>query len=260
MKVSIIIPTYLESNQKYLDVCLKAIENLDYPKDLLDVVLVSSNGFRPSVPSDLQVKCIFVKERLHYASAINKGVKSADNDSDFYLLLSDDVILTKDSLKELIESAGNYNAVFGATSNCDNGSLHSLTMGFSKDEVFHQVVSRQYRYDDWAQVFSDLMNAKSLYPKGLIKYDWLCFYAVLIPKKVWTDLSGLDENFKSGKEDLDFCLRARALGYPSLMALSSLIWHFSGVTADQVLTDDVRIENEKYYSEKWSSAHPAPLA
>lgn len=255
-KVSIIIPTYLASNQKYLDVCLDSIANLDYPKESLDVVLVASNGFEPTIPAacfSLSLKRICTPERLHYASAINRGVEAADADSSYYFLVSDDVILTKDSLREFVDSAGGANAVLGPISNCDNGTMHSLTMGFTKGAVFNQVASRQYRYADWEPFFGDLMNAKSLYPKGLIKYPWLCFYAVLIPRKVWHDVGGLDENFKSGQEDLDFCLRAERLGYPCLVALSSLIWHFSGVTADQVLTNEVRASNEKYYKEKWQT-------
>lgn len=256
-KVSLIIPTYLASNQRYLDVCLKSIANLDYPKELLETVIVASNGFQPTIPDGL-IRPTIIKtyERLHYAAAINLGVRSASKDADFYFLISDDVILTRDCLKIMVANAGESQYIMGATSNCDLGTKHALFMGYSRPDGIVRLDSHQYRYENLEEHLPGLYNATSFYMEGMIRFDYLCFYAVLIPRSVWQKVGTLDETFKSGQEDVDYCKRALKLDVPCAMSLSAVIWHFGGVTADQVLTDEVRKTNKEYFKAKWKEAAP----
>ncbi len=252
--ISIVIPTYLPSNQRYLDLCLRSIDNLDFPKDQLEVIVVSSNGFRPVVP-DYVIKH-YVEERLHFASAVNLGIKNCSPESTHYFLVSDDVILTRDCLKEMLHNTQGRDYIMQATSNCDLGCKYSLVMGLKEDDGIIGVDSPKYHYEHLEPYFDRLMNATSFYPRGLIRYEYLCFYAVLIPKGVVEKIGLLDETFKSGQEDVDYCKRAYAADIPCGVVLSAVIWHFSGVTADLVMTKALRDENKDYFKDKWNEEAP----
>lgn len=56
------------------------------------------------------------------------------------------------------------------------------------------------------------------------------FACVLIPRAAWDALGGLDEQFQTGCEDIDFCLRARAAGLRVAYTPSSTIYHHGQAT------------------------------
>lgn len=250
--ISLIVPTYLPENQKYLDLLFESIDNLDYPKDQLELIVVSSGGFEPKIKTSLNHKLGLSKERKHYAQAINIGVKMASPDSKFYFHLSDDVILTKNCLTEMLPNAEMNTALIAATSNCDNSRKYQLLMGLMQDDgSFLQFDRNVYEYQDLVGHKKKLMNAESIYPPGLLFENFVCFYAVLIPAKVWKVVGELDENFENGQEDLDYCLRLRAEKIPIATCLRALIWHFSGVTAKTTVDVPMRIKNIEYFQNKY---------
>lgn len=250
-KVSLIVVTYLEKNQRYLDLCLRSIENLDYPKDSFETIVVSSGAYVPKIPDC--AKQVHNINDMHYPEAINFGAENTSLDSKHLLLLNDDTLLTKDSLKNLVHQVGDAECIVGPTSNCDNHFKYHLALGYRKPDSNNliQLDKRFYRYDDWAPIADELMNAESIYPSGFISQEFVCFYATLIPRKVWDKIGPLDRNFKTGQDDLDYCLRAKENKIPVVIALHALIWHFGGTTADEVLTNSIRNENIEYYKKKW---------
>jgi len=75
LKVSIIIPT--KNNGDILDKCLASIQNLDYPKDKYEVIIV--DGYFIDNTVEIAKKCKVVYEdrgRISYAKDI--GVKQID--------------------------------------------------------------------------------------------------------------------------------------------------------------------------------------
>lgn len=249
-KVSIILVTYLAVNDKYLRVCLDAIDNLNYPKESLDVVLTSSGEHKPeNLPE--WVTHNHLPERHHFPEAVNSGVACAAKDSKYYMILNDDTIMTKNSLRNLVEVAGDNSIILGPISNCDNQFKYNLFFGYHTKNGVKEMPRRFYRYDDLKDHFDDLMNAQSAYNRGIISQDYLCFYATLIPKKVWERVGEMDPKFKTGQDDLDYSQRAKDLGVPCAVVLDSLIWHFGGATADLALTDEIRKTNIEYFVQKW---------
>ena len=203
-------------------------------------------GVRTIAPED--------KEAFYSPTGINYGFNNAHPDSKFILMLNDDTIVTKDSLKNMVNAIGDQNMILGCLSNCDTDIFHSLIMGF-KDQNGHycQMTDRVYRLEHVEKYIPYLMNAESIYPQGLIIYDKICLYANLIPTKLIKLIGGFDEAFKTGFDDTDFCLRAREANYPSVILMNAIIWHFGGVSAATTISDEMRDFNADHFSKKWGS-------
>jgi len=251
-KVSIIITTYRPESKPYLDLCIESIYRLNYPKDKIEVILVGKQSYKPqyvkvkTVAPDLEV--------FHNPIGVNYGMKLAASDSEFVMLLNDDVILTPNSLAHMMINMPGVPCVMAAISPCDNFYKYALTFPVTHTETKETKAldKRFYSLDDLKDYVPSMLNAESLYNHGIILTDTLCMYANLIPKKLWDDLGGFDEKFGTGGDDTDFCLRAKR-DYGAVMAicLSSLIWHFGGASTNHTLTPEMREETRLYFHSKW---------
>jgi len=255
-KVSIVVPAYFfnEDSQKYLDLCLESIAALNYPKDLIDVVVSSSGPMKPLVP--LKYRHIHSDERLHFPKAVNRGVRATKETSKFLFILNDDTCLTEDCLIRMIEVIGDSEMVLNPTSNCDNSVRYGLTIGYVKGEEFKPIAERFFRISDMGGDERLLIKAQSIYPTGIIAQDWLPIYATLIPRKVWEKVGEIDEKFMTGQDDLDWCWRCKKLNIPRGVVLSALAWHFGGVTSSKVIDNPIRQKNIEYFISKWGQLPP----
>lgn len=249
MKVSIVVTTYLESTKKYLDLCIASIHNLNYPKELLDIVLVGRKGYLPQYPG---VRTICPEEEsFHNSVGLNCGFKATHENSKYILMLNDDVILTKNSLSHLVNAVGDKKVMANALSPCDNGTTYEMAMGYQKNDQIVWFEKNQHRYEDFhPEDFYYIMNSDSLCPPGVIYASWLCQYATLMPRSVISDVGFFDENFKTGQDDLDHCIRAAKRGYRFVTVTSALIFHFGGTSAQSTLNIDLRVKNIEYFKSK----------
>ncbi len=239
------------TTKPYLDLCIESIQNLNYPKDRLEVIIVCHKVNRTSYVYD-NVKVIYpIEDQFYNPRGLNFGMRNAAEDSDFYFMLNDDVILAKDCLVNLLSAAGDNPVILNPISPCDNEWLYGLAFGFEHNGEFVHMSKRFYRLPEVEGKTTSMMNAPSLYPRGIFRVDHLCMFCTLIPKKVWLAVGEFDENFKTGQDDIDFCLRARQKGVIMAVALDALAWHFGGVTADNSISVEKRKENLRYFKAKW---------
>lgn len=249
-KISIIIPTLNEKSKPYLDLCIDGIMSLNYPRELLDVSIISPTTYVPKYDG--------VKNMHHptdersFAEAVNYGILNSDQSSKHVFLLSDDTIPTRDSLQNLVNSIGDCELLMAATSNCDRGWKYDLhfTIPDNNGELL-SIDNRYFRIKDLQGLEWNLKNSSSLYLQGVVYTDTLCFYAVLIPRSVINKVGLLDEKFRDGYEDSDFCHRAKLIKIPCAFELSSLIFHAGGATTSETLTAEITASNKKYFFEKW---------
>lgn len=245
-KVSIVVTAYLPASKPYLDNCIASIKNLDYPKEDIEVIIVCPSWYMPEFEGVSRVMPAF--GAYHNPVAVNFGMNQASKDSKYLLMLNDDVILTRDSLKNMVRAAADSDVVISPISNCDNYGHYQLTFPFGLND-------RQYRVEQIAHIVPMIMNANSPYPPGYMFPQTLYLYANLYPRKVWEKVGGFDEEFKTGYDDTDWCMRAQKAGVKLVIALDALVWHCSGASADKTmgaLNSDIRAQNEAYFRQKWS--------
>ncbi|MFW5871218.1 MAG: glycosyltransferase [Verrucomicrobiota bacterium] len=76
------------------------------------------------------------------------------------------------------------------------------------------------------------------------------FACVMIPASVYRELNGLDEEFRNGFEDCDFCLRAREAGYRVVYTPSSVIEHHGQASPNRTDYDN---ENWTLFRKRWAN-------
>ncbi len=257
-RVSIVITTYAIGSFPYFSLCMESIRRLNYPKDKLDVIICCHkqqfHSYSKDYFKDFKVVSPILAEYGN-SEGLNFGISHAAEGSEYYFILNDDVILTTDSLLNLVNKASDQ-AIMMPISPCDNYRQYSLCMGFEIEGGYKILEKQFYRLPELKDFTNEMMAAKSVYPAGLLVMPQLCMFATLIPKAVWQKLGPLDENFKTGPDDIDYSIRANQAGIKLLVAIDSLVWHFGGVTADDTISVARRKKNLEYFKKKWGYFPP----
>lgn len=238
-KISIIITSYLPEAKPYLELCLESVRNLDYPKELLDVLIVSKFGYAPLYDGVRTVAPL--QHEYDPAVGVNFGVKNAFPESEYFFILNDDVILTKQSLLKLVQYQSNKIGVLMPIGNDQQGKYHAYV----------GIEPGQYKFDQLKDSAKFLMNNQSAYPGLLTFHETLCTYAFLLSRKAYEAIGPFDEDL-IGQDDIDYTLRASRAGYVNAIAYDSLVYHFGGVSADQTFNDERRKKSLEIFNKKWN--------
>lgn len=241
-KVSVIITSYLSQSLPYLDLCVRSVKNSIVAP--LEIIIVSPEWYHPAYHD---VRTIHpIKENYSNAHALNFGVENASKDAEYFLLLNDDVILTAQCLGNLVSSSQlieDHCCMMGIGN--DQQQRYSLRVPY--------VSPRPYRIEQLTGHEKMLLSAVSPYDYGLMFFDTLCLYAVLIPRKVFEDVGPFTEGWH---DDIDWTRRARARGYMNAVTMNALHWHAGGVSADitlGALDSEERQKSLKSYNDKWGT-------
>lgn len=241
-RIAIVVTSYVPESKRYLDLCIRSIKNLGYPKDKLEVIIVGKQGYFPQYEG-----CTTTappEEKFWNSRGLNWGTQYARQDTEYFFQINDDVILTKNSLWSLVSTM---------QANPDLG----LLMPYGNDQqmryaALSPVQPRPYTYEEIQPHAERLMDAESPYPAALIFSETLCLYAVLISKKVWLDVGKYDEQLL-GQDDIDYSRRVTKKGYINAISLNSLIFHAGGVSAAHTLTPEIREKSMEIFKAKWDA-------
>ena len=171
----------------------------------------------------------------NFSEAINQGLKRSN--APYVCLLNDDVIVSKGWIKPLIEQVKGNISFVNPLSNCDKGWLHNYEMngwmpGIHKLEQINP---------------QDVYNFKSPSNK-IYEREWIAFYATMTSREVINKVGLLDEEYKTGSEDLDYCIRAGKFGYKCAVNESSFVFHFGGISRKRHEDEDPQkhVEEDRY--------------
>lgn len=83
-------------------------------------------------------------------------------------------------------------------------------------------------------------------------FDAVTFACVLIRRKVWEEVGGLDPDYHFNFEDIDFCLKARRLKWRSYANLKAVAYHFESQASQFRQTFEHSVpRNLKVFRDKW---------
>ena len=75
---------------------------------------------------------------------------------------------------------------------------------------------------------------------------------MLVKREVWEELSGLDESYPFGLEDIDFCLRARQRGWRIFCCNDTDSLHFESMTPGRVELD---VDSRRLFMQRWQGRY-----
>lgn len=249
--VSIIVPFHNPNNQRYLDLLFYSLKfNTDLP---LEVVLVPTEGIVPKVPEtppNVVVHINTMPGESTFAKKINYGVRHSNPASKYILLTSDDVFFGKNAILNMAKSCEDYGIVLNALSNCDNITFFYTKFEIEKDGQ-KRTLDRFLRYEDIEGCVDQIINMP-VGPNIIFNQSAVHFYNTMIPRKVWEVVGELDEKFRTGYEDTDYCRRAILHRFGSYITTGAFVFHFGGVTSSDTVTQNDRDFNRDYFDQKWN--------
>lgn len=240
-KVSVVITTVLPKNKKYLDACVASVRGLDYPKDRLEVLVVTPD-FSPE-PT--------------LSKARNYGISKTDPTSKYVFLLHDDVIVPKDSLLNLVNIAGDNQIILTGISPSQDQFDHCLGYNFVIDGTNYQVDGGKTSMNEELEKkhLPAFGRARSPYPFGMYFVEQIPMFAVLIPRTVLSTVGEFDESLQGISDDVDYSWRARDKGVRMAVLLDTFLWHFGSASAE-ARTPKQQYEGWSHFRSKYGRLPP----
>ena len=244
-KVSIIIPVH--NCLSLTEACLNSLELHTDPKEIELIIvndasdeevrlalisrakLLNENGFQTSI----------LRNEVRNSFSANNNMAAKEAKGEYLCLLNNDTYVTPgwlDGMLELFSRHKNLAVVGNKHLFPASGLLHHCGIGLDYEgHPFHFHPHET----------PDLPSAN--YEREV---QIVSFASVLIKTEIYRKLSGLDESYRNGYEDCDFCLRARRQGYEIAYTPASVIYHYGQSTPGRTDTDGA---NWSVFKEKWPS-------
>jgi len=217
VKVSIIIVN--TNGKRFLEECLSSIYNSETIFNDFEVIMVDNNSIDGSVEyvkkNFPKVKIFLNKKNLGFAKSNNIGIKASSGD--FIVLLNGDTVVTPYWLAHMINAAESDTKV---------GIVGPKTLKINSNTIDTTGHIFDHRFGDAINRGSNEID------KGQYDFDTdvfgVQFSCVLIKREVIDSVGLLDEKIFLYMEDVDYCLRARILGWKILYCPLSVIYHYGG--------------------------------
>lgn len=214
-KIGIIIPT-VYGGQKPTN-CLKSIKKLNYPAQNIKAVLIDNNSpdqfFKKAKKILPDIITIKNNTNIGFPKAVNQGINALN--SDYYFITNDDIYFDKNSLKILVEYAQKHT---------DVGIVGGKQLKYGTKKFL--IGGRNFNF------FTGLQ--KNLNAKKPVFCDQVDGCVMLIKKSVISKIGLFDEGYSPiYSEDLDFCIRAKRVGFKIAYHPKSVLYHHHAYTTSK---------------------------
>ena len=222
---SIVIAAYNE--EKYIGNCLKSIFELDYDKDLVEVIVVDNNSKDRTLEIAQKFSIKVLKEKKKGPSwARNTGIAIAKNE--IIVFIDADVVVTKYWLKNLI-------APFQDAKICAvGGKILPMKENYISNYLGHSILGRYQKYN-YRRFEKSCITCNLAIRKELLK-------------------KGFDTNLKIYGEDLDITMHLVKQGYKLLYDPTAVLYHAHPESIVQLLSYWIKsAKGRVYFCKKYPS-------
>ena len=228
--------------------CVDSCRRIDY--DNFEIVIVDNHSADDSVRlfkerfPDLVVLCN--EDNLGYAGGNNVGIRYAlSRDADYILLLNNDVVVDRNVLKVLVQTAREFP---------EAGMLAPKVLFYDDRSAINSLGTRM----DWLRLrpFVGEFNEKDEGQfERVQKKDILVGCALFITRRTIDRIGLIDERFFIFHEEADWCFRNLKSGSANLVAPQAVVYHKASKTMREfsALTHYYSIRNFLYLAYKNAS-------
>jgi len=205
------------NGSKYLDKCIHSIKKNNYSN--YDITVIDNNSTDDSLSKIKKFNIPIVSHSYNYkyAKGYNKAIFNFDNDnSDYYLLLNNDVICDSNLISSFVKGINNYG------SNCIMGA--KIFDANNRDKIWY--AGGKFGF------FNFFVSHYGIRKKNSIKYDkdyktsYITGCCLLISKENFYKLNGFNEKFNMYGEDVDLSIRAQNAGLDCYYIHKARLWHY----------------------------------
>lgn len=243
MDLSIIIPSF--NTKELTKECLNSIKK--YKGNLKLEIIVIDNGSTDSsvdylkkASKDKRIQTVFLNQNWGFAGAVNRGIKKAKGK--FLLLLNADTQIQKEIFQEAIKFAEKHpQSIIGLQLVNLDGSIQPSVYHFPSaiGAIKEFWLGKKDSYQKYAPL-----------SKKPVKVDAVTGAAMLIPRKIIKKVGLFDEKYFFYFEDLDYCRRAKKVGFNIYYLPFVKILHHHGAAGKGMpeLTHQWLVESSKKYN------------
>lgn len=229
--ISIIITYYKGLN--ILKSSLSLLQRMDLNN--LEILVVNDNpnftltidmlSLRKNIP----ISVLTMPQNGGYAAACNYGVKNAKGD--LIILMDSDILVAGGWLEHLLEA-------YYKNKQC--GAVSTTILNLNQKKVVHWGMAMN-KGMEVIKPFRDGYLPEAL-QHGCYLFQMATSGCILIPKKVYEEIGGFDEQFYNGFCDLDLTYRITKKGYKCLYCSDAIVYHRGKVSgsARTAAEDDTR--------------------
>ncbi len=202
--ISVVIPTL--NNRQDIIKCLDTVRKLDYPKKYMEII-VWDNGSTDGTQAEIsrifreiepdgwkRLSIMQSEENMGVYTSRDELFKRIDPEAEYVLSLDDDVFLPPDCLNTLLKVTH---------SNSRIGIVGPRTVYDASGEIAHGAGFVNL----WIGRYTDIDSG------SLVECDYVIGCCMLIKRMVISDLKGFDRDYYTSHGEVDFCLRAKKMGY-----------------------------------------------
>lgn len=249
--VSIIIPNYNHVDE--LSRCIDSIIDKSTYKNY-EIIIVENNSdeetfkYYETLKKYENVKVVVYKPEggFNYSAINNYGVQFANGEH--YILLNNDVeIITPDWIQEMLmySQRSDVGAVGAMLYYPDDTIQHAgVTIGvltLAGHNFKHSVRGNPGYF------------GRAGYQQNVSAVTAAC---LMLPAKVYREISGLDESFAVAFNDIDFCMRIRKAGYLIVFTPFAELYHYESISRGDDQTSEKRarfVSEVERFQERWKN-------
>lgn len=238
-EASVLIPTY--NGAEYLIHCLARISAA--ADGLITEIIVADNGSKDGSPAQAaRVPGVHVLElgrNTGFSVAVNEAARHAKGE--VFILLNQDVYLEAGALRVMHRFLRDRRALAGGRLLNPDGSDQPSCGPFPTlaNTLWRLALPKQKR--KYYVRKAKAVHLDCAFDVG--KVDWVTGAFLGCPRRVFEELSGLDEDYFMYYEDVDLCLRAARAGVPTCFLPAAAGVHqspYAGRSAPDCLNRQVR--------------------
>lgn len=240
-ELSVIIVNYNGLN--YLKECLESLTQ-KLAGIAFEIIIIDNNSKDEScnfIKANFQeIKLIESSINYGFGKGNNEAVKQAQGN---YLLLINNDTIVLDNLKPVLDYLKSDQKI---------GVLGIKMLNGEKEYIPAAGNFPNYRNMFQFKKLLDLGTEfkTGIFQKNQYEVDWLAGSFLMIPKKIYQEINGFDEDYFMYVEDVDFCKKIANKGYKRIFMPAFNYIHFVGFSTKKnpMLVDGYKIYIKKHFS------------